>query len=212
MSFDLLAPHYRWMEWLLAGEKLQHCRTMFVDRVKQCRSVLTVGEGNGRFLAALRNQLTDARITCVDASLPMLSRAKAGLERSGLNLEGIEFVHADILQWRAPSRAFDLIVTHFFLDCFSPGQLAGVVEKLSGAAARQSSWLLADFQVPAGGLRRFRALAIHRLMYAFFRLVTGLPARSLTPPDTFLAEHGFELRQRSIAEIGLLHSDLWIRK
>ena len=30
-SFDLLAPHYRWMEFVLAGRKLQECRTVFLQ-------------------------------------------------------------------------------------------------------------------------------------------------------------------------------------
>src|SRR5439155_22241467 len=33
MSFDTLAPHYRWMEFILAGKKLQRCRTAFLDEI-----------------------------------------------------------------------------------------------------------------------------------------------------------------------------------
>ncbi|HXC98086.1 MAG TPA: hypothetical protein VN048_02010, partial [Verrucomicrobiae bacterium] len=32
-DFDLLAPHYRWMEWLLAGPKLHRCRTAFLPAI-----------------------------------------------------------------------------------------------------------------------------------------------------------------------------------
>ena len=212
MSFDALAPHYRWMEWLLAGEKLQRCRTTFLDQVKSSKHVLIAGEGNGRFLAALKNELTEAEITCVDSSLPMLLQAQSRIERFGLKPEGINFVNADVLEWRAPTAQFDLIVSHFFLDCFPADQLGRVVEKLSRAATGDAAWLLADFQVPANGPWRLRALMIHRLMYGFFRFATRLPAKSLTPPDMFLEEQGFELKKRSVTELGLLHSDLWKRK
>jgi len=211
MSFDALAPHYRWMEFVLAGNKLQRCRTAFLTQVAGRKRVLIVGEGNGRFLLACRRTLKHARIICLDASVRMLALAKARLQSSGLGLDGIEFIHADALGWEAPAAAFDLIVTHFFLDCFRPEQLERILALLAGAATLDAAWLLADFQVPPAGLRRYRALLIHRAMYLFFRYATRLPAWSLTVPDTFLEAHGFALRQRRLSEWGLLRSDRWER-
>jgi hypothetical protein len=46
-------------------------------------------------------------------------------------------------------------------------------------------------------------------MYAFFRLVTRLPARQLTPPDNFLTANNFVLWKRRTSEWGLLHTDIW---
>jgi hypothetical protein len=75
----------------------------------------------------------------------------------------------------------------------------------------EATWLLADFRVPERGLGRYRALMIHRLMYLFFRAVTGLSALRLTEPDGFLEGNGFRLREREVSEWGLLHSDRWER-
>ncbi len=209
MSFDTLAPHYRWMEFITAGEKLQRCRTRFISRTGQIRQALILGEGNGRFLAALRRHAPGSSVTCVDASERMLARAKGRLERAGLNGSGLVFVHADALEWMPPERAFDLIVTHFFLDCFTAKQLETIVSKLAGAALPGAKWLLADFRIPASGLTRMRAWLMHRAMYLFFRWAARLPARELTPPDPFLKTHGFVLQDRRISEWGLLHTDLW---
>jgi hypothetical protein len=52
-NFDCLAAHYRWMEWLLAGRKLQRCREAFLGSIPPPTRALLVGEGNGRFLTAL---------------------------------------------------------------------------------------------------------------------------------------------------------------
>src|SRR5579862_4048205 len=68
MSFDRLAPHYRWLEIVLAGEKLQHCRTAFLSQIRDAHDVLILGEGNGRFLLECRKTLSSAQITCVDSS------------------------------------------------------------------------------------------------------------------------------------------------
>jgi ubiquinone/menaquinone biosynthesis C-methylase UbiE len=211
MSFDSLAPHYGWMETVLAGEKLQRCRVAFLNAATHSRNILIAGEGNGRFLLECGRVAQNAHITCVDASAPMLALARRRLEGRGVALDNIEFQHRDLLDWTPPSRSFDLIVTHFFLDCFPPSKLARVVEKLAGAAKESAIWLLADFQIPPAGLRRCRAQLIHRLMYAFFVLTVRLPARRLTSPDPFLRGQGFALVTRRETEWGLLHTDLWTR-
>jgi|SRR5882672_11051965 len=211
MSFDLLAPHYRWLEWLLAGKKLQRCRTAFVHAIPKPRRVLMLGEGNGRCLVELLRAYPEARFTCVDASRRMLDRAQARVRAHGLETERIEFIHADVSGWRQPAVKFDLLVTHFFLDCFRPDQLAQMVPRLAAAATPDARWLLADFREPASGIAKWRARGILRAMYFFFQRVTGLPASRLTPPDAFLQQSGFVLRERSFFEWGLLHSDLWQR-
>jgi ubiquinone/menaquinone biosynthesis C-methylase UbiE len=211
MSFDLLAPHYRWMEWLLAGQKLQRCRTAFVHSIPRARRVLMLGEGNGRCLVELLRAYPEAHFTCVDSSRRMLDRARARVRAHGLGTERIEFVHADVSDWQAPPEQFDLLVTHFFLDCFRANQLAQMVPRLAAAAAPGACWLLADFREPTSGVAKWRARGILRAMYFFFQRVTGLPASRLTPPDALLQQSGFVLRERSVSEWGLLHSDLWQR-
>jgi ubiquinone/menaquinone biosynthesis C-methylase UbiE len=211
MSFDLLAPHYRWMECVLAGNKLQACRTTFLEEVADRKNVLILGEGNGRFLLNCRRVLASAHVTCVDASSRMLRSAQKRLARHGLSSHEIEFIQTDALRWKPDPNSFDLIVTHFFLDCFRADQVEQLVRTVAGAATSNAEWLLADFQVPVAGWRRFRARTIHLLMYAFFRAVTGLPAKTLTCPDPFLAANGFVLRSRRLREWGLLHTDRWTK-
>ncbi len=211
MSFDRLAPHYRWMEAVLAGGKLQRCRTAFLEEAREARHALVVGEGNGRFLSALLRVNPSVQVLCLDASASMLEHARAQMHRQGLSIRHVDFVHGDVTNWSAPRPGFDLIVTHFFLDCFRPDQLEKIVAQLARAAAPDARWLIADFCEPARGPARWRARSILALMYWFFRLATRLPARRLTAPDSFLERHGFELQSRRRIEWGLLHADLWHR-
>src|SRR6478672_3243477 len=76
MSFDILAPHYRWMEAVLAGDKLQRCRVHWLGAVQHCRRALLVGEGNGRFLQVCAERLPNTHFTVVDASPKMLREAE----------------------------------------------------------------------------------------------------------------------------------------
>jgi len=210
-DFDRLAPYYGWMERLLAGRKLQRCRAAFLPAIPPPRRALVAGQGHGAFVAELLRVHPQVRCTCVDSSSVMLQAARARLRQDGLDDARAEFIQADLLDWAAPEAEFDLIVTHFFLDCFRPEQLERLMPKLSGAAAPKACWLLADFQEPASGPARWRARAIIELMYVFFRWATALPASQLTPPDPLLARYGFILGQRRTFDWGLLHSDLWIR-
>jgi ubiquinone/menaquinone biosynthesis C-methylase UbiE len=210
-TFDGLAPHYRWMERVLAGAKLQRCRVAFLDSIPEPRHALLVGEGNGRFLVELLRAFPKARCLCVDSSAEMLKRARAAVAAAELGAERIQFLQADLLEWTPPAREFDLMASHFVLDCFRLEQLEGVVERLASGAAPGAHWLLSDFREPPSGPAKWRARLILQAMYLFFRWAAGLPAVRLTPPDLLLARSGFVLRDRRIFEWGLLHSDLWER-
>jgi SAM-dependent methyltransferase len=211
-DFDGLAPIYGWMERLLAGRKLQRCRTAFLQSIPAPRRALVAGQGHGGFVAELLRAHPRLRCTCVDSSAGMLQAARAKLRQRGVDEARAEFIHADVLEWAAPNGEFDLIVTHFFLDCFRPEQLERLMPKLSVAAAPQACWLLADFREPPSGPAGWRARAILEIMYVFFRWATALPASQLTSPDPLLAREGFSLGQRRTFDWGLLHSDLWIRR
>jgi ubiquinone/menaquinone biosynthesis C-methylase UbiE len=211
MSFDLLAPHYRWMEWVLAGGKLQRCRTTFLDDVRQAKNVLLLGEGNGRFLKAFVEVNSAANITVLDASAAMLQQAQRRMASRNAH-HRVEYIHADVFTWSPPSQRFDLIVTNFFFDCFRPDQLEQLIPRLTSSTSECARWIVSDFNVPAQGWVRWRARGIIAAMYCFFREVTQLPAREITPVAPWLDANGFRLLQSHESEWGLLHTDLWQRK
>lgn len=208
MSFDRIAPHYRWIERCFAGHTLQSCRTAFLDDIGASARVLIIGEGDGRFLAELLRRHPQVEVTCVDASATMILLARSRIDPAA----SAGFVHADILTWTPPAATFDLIATHFVLDCFRPEDLATVVEKLAAAATPEARWLVSDFRVPAAGPAKWLARGVLRFLYAFFRRVASVPADHLTPPDEYLRRAGFDLHKRKLFRLGLLHSDLWIRR
>jgi len=212
MSFDTLAPHYRWMEFVLAGEKLQRCRTAFLDEIPPPRNILLLGEGHGRGLVECCRRFGSARITCIDSSAGMLDTARRQLKRHNLSSSRVALIQTDIVNWMPTVSAYDLVITNFFLDCFTAAQLDDIILKVAGVATDDANWLVADFQAAPGTMRRIRSRMILWLMYSFFRLSAQLGAHKLTPPDAFLQRAGFTLRRRTQTEWGLLHSDWWQRK
>ncbi|MDB6133580.1 MAG: Methyltransferase type 12 [Verrucomicrobiales bacterium] len=217
MNFDRMAPHYRWLEFLFAGGTLQRCRTAWLEKVAHCRSVLITGEGDGRFLEECTKRLPEADILCVDGSPGMLALAQKrtlttgdGGARDGAR---IIFQHAILPGWEPPAGQFDLIVTHFFLDCFTSEDLRRVVESLAAAAKPDAIWLLADFRVPdRPPPARVRARMVIATAYAFFRIVTGLKVGRLTDPFPLLEAQGFRLERMSGRSWGMLYSSVWRRR
>jgi hypothetical protein len=211
MNFDALARHYYRMEVFFAGRLMQRSRVAFIGQARHCRHALLVGEGPGRFLAELLSANAHISVTCVEGSARMIQQARSHLLRRHLDGGRVTFVHQDALAWSPPPGVFDLLATHYFLDCFRSDQLAGLAGRLACGATSSATWLLADFRVPIDGWRRLRAAFIVELLYAFFRHTTGIPALRLTPPDDYLDAAGFRLMLRREWDLGLVHSDLWQR-
>lgn len=212
MSFDRLAPVYRALERVLAGDKLQRCRLAHLSQTRHARNALLLGEGHGRFIIPLLYANPSVRVTCVDASAKMLVQTKRAIKRAGLDTARVEFVCTDIFDWRPTTHGFDLISTNFFLDCFRADQLAVLLPKLASLATPDACWLVADFCTPGQVLARLRAQAILWSMYRFFRVMTRLPATRLTDCTGLLQQQGFKLTDRETFDWGLLRADCWQRR
>lgn len=209
VNFDRIAPWYHAMECLLAGRLMQRCRTTFLSEAKHCHNALVAGEGTGRFLVELLRLNPQLKVTCVEHSEKMIWQARRRLIRAQLDASRIQFRRMDALDWTPTAEKFDLVVTHFFLDCFRAEELEKLVPLLARSTAPEAIWLLSDFQLPDRGLRRIRAHLIIAALYLFFRFSTSLSARRITPPDKFLRMAGFTLLDRRQQSLGLVHSDIW---
>ncbi len=207
MNFDRLAAFYPAMEWISAGNKLQRCRVAFLNQIQPPRRILLAGEGHGRFLPACARTFPDARITVVDCSVRMLAIA-----RKRCTTRNIEFVHADLLSWNHPPGGFDLVVTHFLLDCYAADELEPLVARLGMLTTPDACWLVADFRIPDSGFASWRSRMILALLYRFFRITCGISAKSLASPDPVLAKAGFSLHRQKTSDWGLLKCEWWQRR
>ncbi|MEY2508137.1 MAG: hypothetical protein QOH01_2466 [Verrucomicrobiota bacterium] len=209
MSFDAIAPWYRTLETVAFGNALQRARVACLDDIASARRALIVGEGNGRFLAALLKRQPLVKIDCVDGSERMLELARRHVLKTAPDeISRVAFLQHDVAAW-TPRDRYDLIVTHFFLDCFSTRKVGHIVAKLAQAATPNATWLLADFRVPDAGLARSHASAWLAVMYSFFRSFAGIEASELVDPSPFLRAEGFVLGRQHLFRFGMLKSELW---
>jgi len=196
MNCDRIARWYRWLEYAGFGRALKRRRGAFLSDVADARRVLALGDGDGRALAALLAAAPDARVDYIDVSARMLdlARARAGAKR-------VAYRNDDARTAPLPAAQYDLIVTHFFLDCFDEMDLEPLIARLADAASPQARWLVSEFR---GNGWLVRAL------YLFFRTATGLRTRRLVDHHPLLKRHGFRLVRQEHAWRGLLASELWV--
>jgi SAM-dependent methyltransferase len=203
-SFDRLAGIYRALEYLAFGRDLERARFCFLEKLRACRHILVLGEGDGRCLAQLIHAAPAARVDCLDLSPAMLARAAARLPTEARGR--VTFRCADLLAAELPPGHYDAVVTLFFLDCFTPEQAADIVRRVTASLQPRACWLWADFALPPRGVARLRAQIWLAVLYTFFRWQTGLPARMLPPAEEFIATAGFACRDRREFQCGLLCS------
>jgi ubiquinone/menaquinone biosynthesis C-methylase UbiE len=200
MNCDSIARWYRWIEYAAFGGALQRRRVALLPEVTDARSVLVLGDGDGRFLEKLVERSPSAHVNYIDLSGRMLklARARAGSGR-------VTYHQADALEIALPGRAYDLIVTHFFLDCFDETEAAQLVARVNRAACPHARWLVSEFR------RTWWSSPLLAGLYLFFRITTGLKTRCLIDHHPLLARHGFRIARAEHAWAGLLASELWAR-
>lgn len=203
-NFDRLARVYRLLEFAAFGHDLERARFAHLDRLRDCRSILVLGEGDGRCLARLVQAAPHAEIDCLDLSPAMLRHAAARL--TGPDLTRVAFHQADLLTADLPSLHYDAVVTCFFLDCFTAAQAAAVMTRVAASLQPGAWWLWADFTLPPGGPARWRAQAWLAVLYTFFRWQTALDARALPPVPQLFHEMGWQPVVETVLQHGLLRS------
>ncbi len=206
MNCDRIARWYRWLEYLTFGRALERRRREYLDEAATARSVLILGDGDGRFTVEFLDRNRTAIVDSIDLSPRMLTLAR---ERT-LGTRRLHLWQGDARTIELP-RKYDLIVSHFFLDCFVDRDLELLVARISNAASPQARWLVSEFSLPSGGIWLPAASLWIKTMYWFFRIATGLEARRLPDYSTIFALHGFRRVRHVAAAGGLLISELFER-
>lgn len=206
--FDHLARPYRWLEYLTFGPLLARCRFHRVPELGHARHALVLGDGDGRFLARLLAANPGLRADVVDQSPAMLRllRTRAEALRAA---HRIRIYESDALAFRPAETAdYDLVITHFFLDCFTTEQVCGLARNLRPHLAPGALWVVSEFSIPRGPAALPAWIVVQSLYFAF-RILTGLRTRVLPRYDVALAQTGLQLQHRQCFLFGLLVSETW---
>ena len=204
-GFDKLARIYRLLEYATFGPLLQRTRLQFLPEMASARRVLVLGDGDGRFCVHLLRAAPGAQVVAVDISRTMLQRVRARAVAAAVAAR-LTTVHQDATT-TLPEGEFDLVCTHFFLDCLSDQEM-----QMLAAEVRQrcpnGQWIVSEFAVPRGAAR-WPAWLVVRALYVAFRLLTGLRAKRVPDYATDLRQNGFTLSACRVRAFGLLRAERW---
>ena len=207
-NFNLIARPYRWLEYLTLGRSLENCRNYFLSHLLNCRRALVIGDGDGRFLAQLLTHNTHLHADAVDTSSTMLQllnqRCEAAIPDANTRLNSHQF---DALVFPLDG-SYDLIVTHFFLDCLTQSELTALIQRIAKHAVPGTLWLISDFRIPPGPMQ-IPAKFLVQTLYLAFRLLTGLRTNRLPDLAAPLNQAGFVQIAHQHRLAGILTAELW---
>ncbi len=189
MNADRIAHSYRWFEYIAFGRSLEMCRFTFLSQLRTTRRILILGEGDGRFLARLVQENSEARIDVVEMNAKMIAVAKDRLRTD--DLHRITFHQRDASSNSLPPGKYDLVVTNFFLDCLSDSQACQIIPKISAAIEPHGKWIVSEFQTPPSGLKKLHASLWIRVMYLFFGIVTRLKVNRIPGLREYVSRRWF---------------------
>jgi hypothetical protein len=194
------------MEWFSFGPFLSRCRCAFLPEFADRRLALVLGDGDGRFTGRLLRENQQINAHAIDASDAMLSELT---RRAAFASQRLQTLVADARTFTPSSRSYDLIATHFFLDCLTTVEVEQLAARLRGQAERDALWVVSDFAVSAGWFGRVIARPLITALYIAFGWLTGLTIRRLPDHHTALTRAGWSLDREQKLLGGLLISELW---
>jgi ubiquinone/menaquinone biosynthesis C-methylase UbiE len=207
-GFDRIARIYRTLEYLTLGRMLERTRLYHLPHLRTAKRALVLGDGDGRFLAALlrANPLLEAQ--AIDRSAEMLRLLR---ERCSQYAGRLRTVQADALAWTPETgETYDLVVTHFFLDCLKQSDVDQIVSRLAPHLSSDALWVVSEFRAPEGALH-WPARVMIRGLYFAFEVLAGLKTNRLPNYATAFQLAGLRrVKQRELLG-GILITEMWQR-
>ena len=208
MNFDRIARFYASLEYLVFGRSLQQVRCSHLAYLAEViplgAEVLVVGDGDGRFFVECVQAWPNCRFVYVERSQNMLRKARQRINREGIDAD-IRWCHGDALL--VGEGKFDVLVTHFVLDCHQGKALESFVQKLAEQVKCKGFWMVSDFD-PAATWWSSHLVSV---MYMFFACVASLPRQHLKRPDALIQAQSFSKQRHYSLWQGFIFSDLWRR-
>jgi len=201
-GFDRVARLYRWAEYATFGPILSRCRLEFLSSANDAHRALVLGDGDGRFTAALLASSPEVVVDAVDQSAEMLRllSTRCGSER-------VQRHCIDAMSFHLPV-PYDLIATHFFLDCLSTNDVQTLALRIAANGEPKTRWLISEFDIPAGILR-WPARLLVRSLYFAFRVLTGMRVQQLPLWRQALRGAGFHCLKSVPRLGGVLVAEIW---
>jgi ubiquinone/menaquinone biosynthesis C-methylase UbiE len=209
-NFDPIARPYRWLEYLTFGPYLERCRFQFIASLADRRRALILGDGDGRFTARLLAANDRIEAMAVDSSGAMLDLLKKRVASLGpAAVVRLQTRRGNALDFKIDGPPYDLVATHFFLDCLTEEEVSSLIDAVSPHLAPGAIWLVSEFVIPDRQPASFLGRPLIAALYLAFGIVAGLKVRQLPDYASALSKAGFVVEARNAYLAGILISEVW---
>jgi len=179
-NFDRVAPIYDLLAKFVFAKKLENIQRQYLNEIPEGAKILIVGGGTGKLLEWLPAEKS-LTVTYLELSEKMLLKAK----RRVLDDIYVTFQQGDVLEVQGE---YEVVIAHFFLDCFDEKLLIKVLNRLNGILKNDGKLFVADFKLND----KLKDKWLSKLMHQFFRLVSNLSSKELKDLHKLTLENGFK--------------------
>jgi len=200
-NFDFIAPYYDKLVKLVFGNRLRVAQVQLLTLLPKNQRILLIGGGTGWILPELIRICQPSEIVYLEKSAQMLSLSQNQVPKDCpiVWVCGGEEKLLDLGQ-------FDLIFTPFVLDLFpEPALELHIIQPLHSVLKPAGMWLLVDF-FPTN---HFYFSFLTKIMFTFFRYVSGVTNAQLADYPKLLSRNNFTLKHSKEWMKGYVKAQLW---
>lgn len=212
MNFDRMARVYATLEWLMFGGALCRTRVEYLESFHNVKEALVLGDGDGRFTAALVRRFQRIELTAVDSSMAMLQRTRERLNTA--EQVRVWMVCGDVRRLPLTNGSLakcNAVVTHFLLDCLDQSETEEFVQFVTTQVGEGCRWIISEFAVPHREPWRSAGRRLIRLLYWGTRFMTGLHINKIPDYARALEIAGWRCSTETTRWRGLLRAEVWER-
>lgn len=202
-NFDSIAPIYDRLSHFVFGRRMQQAQTLYLTEIAPGARVLILGGGTGWLLAELLAKNPTCHVWYIEASAKMIELSKGKVKLAD---HAVNFIHGT--ENSIPRDVtFDAVITHFYLDLFTPYTCRDVIHKIRSSIHSKGLWLASDFIHATW----WQGVMLN-IMYYFFKLVCGVEVKKLTEWRKLIADSGFiEVKSQSFFQKFIVSSQFRLR-
>jgi len=185
-NYDPVARYYDFLSWLVFGQAEINAQVEMLGYLAAGSRMLIVGGGTGWVLEKIAAvQSSGLRITYVESSARMMERSR----KRNCGQNSVEFLQLPIEEF-VTEAPFDCILTGFLFDNFSAGKARTIVRQLDEVLCEGGHWLYADFYLPKGKRKLWKAFLL-KAMYIAARIICKVEASKLPDMERIFGEAGY---------------------
>lgn len=211
-GFNTIAPFYNVVSTIASFNKIHESQIWLLSKRMKFSKVLIMGGGDGKFLLEAMKQGLSDQYCFIDISDAMIKLAQCKIEKQLSNSTSSVVFICGSYQEIPKNQKFDLIVTPYFLDCFSDDELLLVVAKLHSQLTIEGTWFLTDFNIPKDSFRSFIFKNIIQLLYGIINLFCDLGINRLPDFNMEFCKYEFTIIHEKYFLGGLLVGRIYKNK